>query len=144
MTYEIITPEEFQIIGIHVRTTNKNEQSRKDIGELWQKFSGTNMIEQIPNKESNDIYSIYTDYESDFTGPYTTIPGCKLTSIENVPEGLIGKTIPGGKFQRYTSAGKIPDCLLATWAHILQSPINRNYLADFDVYGETLTTLVMQ
>lgn len=118
------------------RTTNENEQSRKDIGELWQKFSGTNIIEQIPNKESNDIYCIYTDYESDFTGPYTTILGCKVTSIENVPEGLISKTIPKAKFQRYTSTGKIPDCVLATWRHIWESPINRRYLADFDVYGE--------
>ncbi len=118
MTYEIATLEEFQIIGIYVRTTNENEQSRKDIGELWQKFSGTNMVEQIPNKENNDIYCIYTDYESDFTGPYTTILGCKVTSIENVPEGLIGKTIPGGKFQHYTSAGKIPDCLWAMGTYI--------------------------
>ena len=45
MKYEITNRGEFHIIGIAIRTTNENGQSQKDIGELWQKFSGSNIIE---------------------------------------------------------------------------------------------------
>ncbi|HZV12359.1 MAG TPA: effector binding domain-containing protein, partial [Candidatus Kapabacteria bacterium] len=38
--FDLITLDEFNIIGISVRTTNQNGQSQKDIGELWEKFMG--------------------------------------------------------------------------------------------------------
>ena len=130
--------KEFDVIGITVRTINQHGRSKKDISELWQKFFRDDIIEQIPNKESNDIYCIYTDYETDFNGPYTTLLGCKVSRLEYIPQGLIGKTIPESKFQLYKSTGKVPDCVLATWRLIWQSDIDRKYLADFDVYTNKL------
>jgi predicted transcriptional regulator YdeE len=41
---------EFKVIGISVRTTNENGQSQNDIGNLWAKLMGQNLIEQIPIK----------------------------------------------------------------------------------------------
>src|SRR5579863_5165099 len=136
MTYETIELEKFNIIGISVRTTNQNGQSYKDIGELWGKFMGQGIAEQIPNKGSHDIFCMYTDYESDVNGPYTVILGCKTSSLESIPEGFTGKTIAKAAYRKYTATGKIPDCVIATWQHIWQSPIKRKYIADFEVYGE--------
>lgn len=96
MTVEI---DEFKIIGIAIRTTNQNGQSQNDIGNLWGKFMGQNIMEQIPNKEANDVYCIYTDYETDFNGPYTTIIGCRVNLFGNIPEGFISKTILTTKYQ---------------------------------------------
>ena len=126
----------FQIIGISIRTTNANNQSLKDIGELFQKFMTQHILEKIPNKLSNDIYCVYTDYESDFNGPYTTIIGCKVSSLTDIPTGLAGKTIPDSKYQVYTSTGKLSESLARTWEGIWNSDLNRRYSADFDIYGE--------
>lgn len=123
------------IVGISVRTTNQNGQSQKDIGELWGKFYAQNVLASIPNKVSDDVYCIYTDYESDQNAPYTTIIGCEVSSKETIPAGMIFKEIPACKYQVYTAKGKLPDCVFGTWMHIWQNPIERQYAADFDVYG---------
>lgn len=34
----------FYIIGISVRTSNKNDQAQADIGELWGRFLNQNLI----------------------------------------------------------------------------------------------------
>lgn len=135
MTYTTTDPEQFPVIGIAVTTTNQNGQAQSDIGELWQRFFRNDIINQIPDKVNDDVYCIYTDYESDANGVYTTLLGCKVTSLENVPEGFVGKTIPKARFRLYKSTGKLPDCVLATWTYIWQTPVERRYLADFDVYG---------
>lgn len=127
---------EFYVIGVSVRTTNQNGQSQIDIGELWGQFIGQSLIEKISNKVTRDIYCIYTDYESDFYGPYTTILGCKVASFKNIPEGFVSKTIPATKYLLYKSEGKLPDCVAETWSNIWKSDTNRKYIADFDIYGQ--------
>jgi len=128
--------EEFKVIGISVRTTNQNGQSQKDISNLWSKFMGQNLIDQILNKKSQDIYCIYTNYESDFNGLYTTILGCRVNSFDSIPEGFISWTIPKTKYQVYKSTGKLPESVMKTWTNIWQSDIRRKYVADFDIYGQ--------
>lgn len=136
MDYKEITLETFFIVGIAVRTTNKNGYSQEDIGNLWTRFISHDIRELIPNKLSYDIYCVYTDYESDFMGEYTTIIGCKVSSIENLHEGLIAKEIAASDYRLYCSQGKIPECLGKTWVDIWQSSdSDRKYAADFDIYG---------
>ena len=69
--------EPFYVVGISVRTSNENQQAAKDIPALWQRFMSENIADKIPNKSSNKVYAVYTDYESDHTKPYTTIIGYK-------------------------------------------------------------------
>lgn len=133
---EITELDAFHIIGISVRTTNVNNKALKDIGELFGYFAGQNILEKIPNKITGDIYCVYTDYESDYNGPYTTIIGCKVNSLEDIPNGLIGKTIPHSKYQIYKSTGKLSVSLAKTWEGIWKADLNRRYSADFDIYGE--------
>ena len=62
-----------KIIGIETRTTNQNGQAMKDIGGLWNRFFSENIISKIPKAVNSNVYAIYTDYESDYTGEYTTL-----------------------------------------------------------------------
>lgn len=139
MNYENVTAEKFTIAGIAVRTINKDGRSQQDIGELWNRFTSQNIFAQIPDKESNDIYCMYTDYESDFTGEYTTILGCKVTSCDRLPEGFVTKEIPKITYKHYKATGEIPFCVGKVWNDIWQSGVERKYIADFDVYGEKMT-----
>lgn len=125
----------FSIVGISARTTNQNGRSQADIGRLWQKFIGENLIAKIPEKASSEIYCVYTDYESDFNGAYTIIIGCRVNSTNMIPEGFEKKDIQKGKYLKIESNGKLPDCVVQSWTAIWQSAIDRAYLADFDLYG---------
>jgi predicted transcriptional regulator YdeE len=131
-----VTLSEFHIIGISVRTTNVNNKALRDIGELFGNFVGQNMMGKIPEKITEDIYCVYTDYESDYNGPYTAIVGCKVNSLDDIPTDFIGKTIPGAKYQVYKSTGKLSINLTRTWEEIWNTDIDRRYSADFDIYGE--------
>jgi predicted transcriptional regulator YdeE len=127
----------FSIIGIAVRTTNENNQSGKDIPALWDKFMAEGIIEKIPNKIDNTLYCIYTDYESDYTKPYTTILGCKVANADTIPDGMVAKTFAGGEYTRYTVKGNLMQGVVFNeWIKIWDSNIERAYTADFEVYGE--------
>jgi predicted transcriptional regulator YdeE len=127
--------DEMTIIGISTRTTNKDGQARHDIGALWSRFMEDNFIEKIPGKESQDIYCVYSDYESDFNGPYTTVLGCRVEKIDEVPEGLTMIKIPTCSYHVYESSGEMPKALVDTWTYIWNSETERSYIADFDVYS---------
>lgn len=129
--------EPFKVIGIAVRTTNENEQAAKDIPVLWGKFMQENVLENIPNKIDNTIYSIYTDYEKDHTKPYTTLLGCKVESLDHIPEGMIGKSFEGGDYIKFTAKGNLAEGLVINeWFKIWNMNLGRTFTADFEVYGE--------
>jgi predicted transcriptional regulator YdeE len=127
----------FKIIGISIRTTNKNGQASKEIAELWGKFMSENILTKIPNKVDNEIYSLYTDYESDHTKPYTAVLGCKVENLENIPNGMVGKSFDGGTYIKTTAKGDLMEGLVVNqWSKIFEMELNRTYDADFEIFGE--------
>jgi len=135
---EKVTIEAFNIIGIKVRTTNENMQSAKDIGALWNKFMSENLMKKIPNKLSFEIFSIYTNYESDHTKPYDTILGCKVSSLDDIPKGMIGQSFKKSEYMKFISKGDISEgkVVYETWQKIWNTELNRTFVADFEIYGE--------
>jgi predicted transcriptional regulator YdeE len=132
---ELIDFPAFQLSGITIRTTNQNGQSQKDIGGLWQRFMADGILQKIEGRISDDTYCVYTDYETDHTGFYTTLIGCKVDTVDHIAEGFTGLTIPSGKYQVYTLAGKFPEKVHLAWQEIWDSDANRAYTADFDLYS---------
>lgn len=133
------TIQKFYVIGISTRTTNENGQSVKDIEALWGRFWGQEIPKQIPNKVSDEIYAIYTHYETDFTGYYTTIVGLPVSSLENIPKGFVGITIETGVYQKFVSKGKMPEAVFNTWLEIWRNEelnLKRAYKADFTIHGQ--------
>ena len=128
----------FKVIGISIRTTNANNQSQQDLGKLWGQFFSEQIIEKIPNKISNHILVIYTDYESDYTGAYTTIIGIPVSTLDEVQSGLIGREFEADNFQKFVAKGEIPNAVINTWIDIWQRDreLNRKYSYDFEVYGD--------
>ncbi len=127
----------FNIIGITIRTTNENEQAAKDIPELWGKFFSENILEKIPNKIDGNVYCIYTDYEKDFTKPYSVVIGCKVENLNHIPEGMTGISFEGGNYKKFTTAkGKLSEVVIGKWMEIWTSDLTRSYTADFELYTE--------
>src|SRR5579862_1658771 len=128
--------EEFLIAGISLRTINEADQSQMDIGNLWSRFFRDKVIETLPRKISDEIYCLYSGYDPDHLNIYDTTIGCRIESVKNLPPGLVMRKISSGKYAHYISAGKLPQCVVATWREIWQTRNDRIFTSDFDVYGE--------
>lgn len=101
------------------------------------RFINDKVLEAIPNKIDNTIYSIYTDYESDHTKPYTTILGCKVKNLDTIPVGMVGKSIKGGNYVKFSTKGDLmKDLVINKWFEIWEMDLNRLFTADFEVFGE--------
>ncbi|RLZ06414.1 GyrI-like domain-containing protein [Faecalibacter macacae] len=128
----------FKIIGISTRTTNKDSKAQQDLDNLWGLFFTQNIFDKIPNKVSNEVLAIYTDYKSDFTEDYTTIIGVPVSTLDKIPEGLIGREFQTENFQKFTAKGEMPNAVVNTWIDIWNrdKELNRKYTYDFEVYGK--------
>ncbi|MFN8399628.1 MAG: GyrI-like domain-containing protein [Anaerolineales bacterium] len=129
---------DLKIIGIAIRTINREGRSAQDLGKLWEQFYSENLLEKILNKLSNDVYSIYTDYKSDYTDEYTAIIGVQVSSLDTIPSGLIGRHFPTETFEVFTAQGPMPQAVMDAWLNIWQRDheLGRKYTYDFELYGE--------
>ncbi|MFC5048467.1 GyrI-like domain-containing protein [Aquimarina hainanensis] len=127
----------FYIIGVSVRTTNEEMKAATDIPELWNRFMTQQLQEVIPNKVDETLYAVYTNYEKDHTRPYDTVVGCAVTSLDNIPEGMVGITISAGEYMSFVSKGDLTQgAVYNTWLDIWNTPLERTYKTDFERYGE--------
>ena len=127
--------EDIKIIGITVRTTNQDQKAAQDIPALWNNFMEQALMEKIPNKASQAIYCVYTDYEKDYTAPYTVVLGCRVTTFDEVPEGMTGITFHEEKYETFVAES--PQTVINEWMKIWNSDLKRTYKADFEVYTDT-------
>ena len=128
----------FKLIGISVRTTNQNNQVQEDLGKLWGQFISENIHEKIPNKISNEILAIYTDYQSNYTEDYTTIIGVPVSTLNEIPDEMIGREFQPENFKKFVAKGEMPKAVVDTWTEIWKQDenLNRKYSYDFELYAE--------
>ena len=119
-------------IGLELRTNN--EECSLTMPAHKERFFKENVLSKIPNKISEDILALYTDYEGDHTKPYSWILGCEVSSLEQVPEGLVGKVIPRSKYAVFTTKGEFPQGLISAWQDVWKSNLPRSYTSDFELY----------
>ncbi|WP_343637039.1 GyrI-like domain-containing protein [Fluviicola sp.] len=126
----------FKIIGISTKTSNQNGEASSDIGALWGQFISENLLEKIPNQLNSEIVCVYTDYESNYTGKYNCIIGMKVSSLDDIPEGMTGREFPGGNFHSFLAKGSLPEAIVETWQDIWDQDetLNRSYTYDYEVY----------
>lgn len=130
---------EFKVVGITLRTTNKAAIEEGTIQYLWQKFFMDQVISKVQNKVDGDIVALYYDFESDKDGEYTILIGVKVTSLDDIPSGLIGKYVAPEKRMIFVSQlGSIQDIVFDVWKTIWaqedQKELNRTYGVDYELY----------
>ena len=135
-----------KIIGISVRTSNANGRSATDMASLWQRFGEEQIASKIPGKVNGDIYAIYTDYDSNYTGNYTAIIGMAVNDLDELSEGMTGREFPKEVFSIYNVEGPMLEAIATAWTSIWQydAALHRKYTYDFERYivtasGETVT-----
>ena len=71
-------------IGLELRTNN--EECSSAMPAHKERFFGENVVSKIPNKVNGNILALYTDYEGDYTQPYSWILGCEVSNLNEIPE----------------------------------------------------------
>ena len=134
--------ESFNVVGIKVRTANDGSAGN-DLPILWGKFMEGELKDKIPNKVSDNIYCLYTNYEGDHTQPYDAILGCKVSSIEDIPEGMVAHNIESTNGAKFLAKGSLikGEAVVNTWFKIWESSLDRTFTTDFEVYDERSTDL---
>jgi predicted transcriptional regulator YdeE len=138
--YILKKPDCFYVIGIDGRTTNKAEFEGKGIiPGLWQKFMSESILSLIPNKIDNDIIVCYYDYESDYRGEYSYLIGARVSTLDEIPEGMSALCVPPLQYAVFTTdEGKVVEQNIKTWQHIWHledtGQLPRSYYIDYEVW----------
>jgi predicted transcriptional regulator YdeE len=149
MQSQIIEEKEFTIIGISARTSNAQEMGGQGIiGNQWNRFFSESILSKISNKADSNILAIYTDYENDRNGEYIFILGVKVMDESIIPEGMISKKIPGGKYAKFSSTkGPVGTVVMQAWQNIWGMEDKnslggkRAYKSDYEVYDDRSSDL---
>lgn len=132
MNYTIEHQERKFFIGLELKTNN--DECSSTMPAHKERFFKENTLLKIPNKVNSAIVALYTDYEGDYTKPYSWILGCEVSSLDEVPEGLVGKIISESNYAVFTTQGEFPQGLIAAWQAVWTSNLDRSYTSDFEVY----------
>jgi len=129
--------ESFNIIGIKTRTANDGSAG-KDLPVLWGRFLSGELKDKIPNRIDDSIYCLYTNYEGDHTEPYDAILGCKVSSVDDIPEGMILHNVKASNVAKFVAKGSLfkGEAVINTWFKIWKSELDRSFTTDFEVYDE--------
>lgn len=134
MKYEIAKLEEKVVAGIRMKTTNQNGRSLQDIGMAWQKLFANGIYGKIPNKVNGKTIGLYTEYEADYTKPYTFVAGAEVnTEVENHAE-IVSKVIPKGRYAKFIITGDVQNSVGQAWQEIWNMDLKRKYTCDFEEY----------
>lgn len=133
----------FVVVGLTTKTTNADETSTKNgrIGPLWRNFlsQGDHLIPGEPDRSA--IFSVYTDYESDETGPYTVVLG---RSVDNwsgeIPGGMKRVELESSQYLVFRAQDRNPESVREAWERVHQhfreqGEFKRKFTADFEEYG---------
>lgn len=131
-----------KIVG--VSTVTSNDVAAKEIGALWEKFSKSNIAEKLPGCDHTQVFSVYSDYESDHTGKYRVTIGHAVTEESEIPNQLSSVMIPKGNYKEFEVKSPSPADIVAVWKKIWSEDMKtlpRNYISDFEVYTENGTNI---
>jgi predicted transcriptional regulator YdeE len=131
-----VQPETITIVGLELRTSN--DVANQTIPAHWERFMTQAMLEKIPNKTSNDIYAVYTNYEHegvDNIGTYSLVIGAAISSLENMPSEFTVVELPVSSYEVISVPHGRPELVGQSWVKIWQQDTSaRNFIADFERY----------
>lgn len=134
MKYEIVELEEKVVQGIRIRTTNQDGKAVQDIGETWQRLFIDGIYNNIQNKANNKTIGLYTEYEDDYTKPYTFIAGIEVNQKKESHQEIEIKVIPKGKYAKFVIIGDVQNSVGEAWQKIWNMDLKRKYTCDFEEY----------
>jgi predicted transcriptional regulator YdeE len=139
----------FNVVGIAIRTTNKAAAEEASIVKLWQQFFMDQCLAKIDNKIDNSIIALYYNFETDKNavylegsqGEYTVLIGARVSSLDTIAPGFMGKHVEAEQRMIFTSEiGSAQNIVFDLWKKIWteqkQNQLNRTFAVDYELYDE--------
>jgi predicted transcriptional regulator YdeE len=139
---------QFQVSGYKFSTTNKDNQSTKDIMAAWEKVRGVNLAELVVGKVNETLYCIYFNYqnaENYDERSYDFLIGFETSADAVQVDSEIQTQVISAQNYKYDSV-KREDfaAFLAKWADInAMTDLNRTFGFDMDIYSKDEITIAV-
>ena len=130
--------KKLMISGISAVTNNELEMSEENgkIAQLWEDYFANDVYKKTFDKANSDfMYGVYSDYESDVTGNYKITVGVEVTKVKNAI------VIEDKKYLVFTKKGELPMVVVELWEEIWDyfeknSDYERSFEVDFEKYAK--------
>ncbi len=134
----------FFVAGYEVRTSLALEHDPQTarIPPLWQKIESGALELLIPKRlAKGKPFVVYFHYESE-QGPFSVLLGYQVRGQDDVPSGLSGLNVPGGRYLMFTAPSARPESVKEAWqqirAYFQQTGApKRAFTFDYEVYENT-------
>lgn len=120
------------VTGFSVRTQNSDEFNEKTakLPCLWQQFYTSELATNA------NIFSVYSNYDSDANGSYTVTVGVKS---DHAQTQLSSVTVQAGNYLVFQGTGPMPATVVETWKRVwaffeTKTGHQRNFISDFEAY----------
>lgn len=138
----IIEKPQFLLTGVSTRTTNAEEAGPDGrLPKLWETYFQSGLSSRPGIANPHLIYSLYTDYESDANGAYTTLIGHEVGDESQLAEDAASHTVmvAASKYRVFTTERGpmnevVPKAWGYIWAYYKESQETRAYTGDFERY----------
>ncbi len=131
MEYEIVNLEQKIIVGVSAETSNNSPDMGTVIGGLWGKFYQGGVHEQIKNRVNEFAIGLYSDYVGD---KYCVTVGNEVSDVDESNKKLTVKTIPSGKYAKFSICGNMVTAVQHAWQQIWDMDLDRSFTGDFEEY----------
>ncbi len=161
MEPEIIDVEEIKVIGIELRTSFDDAEYSLAIKELWNRYINEKIGDSIPN-QMNPYATLGVNMDFNQEGDFSYLICKEVNSFSEIPQGMVGKTIPKSKYAIFTATGKrkanVGSSLGRVWNYFFTtwlpqsgytqkgisspnspSPYDDQAVPDFELYDERFT-----
>ena len=130
MNYEIVELKEKTIVGFAARTGNEDPQMGAIIGDLWKQLYTPENTEKIQNRVNSYAIGLYSNYDKE---GYQVTAGFEVSDAEN-QNGFAVKTIPAGRYAKFSVHGDMIEAVTNSWKEIWETPLDRTFTGDFEEY----------
>ena len=130
--------KKLMIAGISEVTNNETELSEESgkIAALWENYFEKDIYKKTFDKSNSDfMYGVYSDYESDVNGNYKITVGVEVTKAKNAI------VIEDKKYLIFSKKGELPLVVVELWEEIWDyfeknSEYERAFEVDFEKYAK--------
>lgn len=130
--------KKLMISGISETTNNELESSEESakIGKLWEDYFEKDIYKKTFDKANSDfMYGVYSNYDSDVNGNYKITVGVEVTKPKNAV------IIEDKRYLVFNKTGEFPDIVTELWEEIWDyfnsnSEYERAFEVDFEKYAK--------
>ncbi|AFA47227.1 GyrI-like domain-containing protein [Acetobacterium woodii] len=134
MKYQVVELKEKKVVGITARTSNQDQNMGAIIGGLWQQFYEQGIYQAIPSKVNACSIGMYSNYQDREKDAYDVTVCCEVSTLEQLPAGVVGKTVEAGKYAKFVVKGNTHEVIADFWTKLWAMDLDRKYSCDFEEY----------